>query len=87
MIDCTHELPLVRQCQILEFARSTAYYQPQPLSKPDLTLIRQIDELHMDWPFAGARILSRLLKREGQPAGRRHVSTLKKRMGIHALVT
>ena len=85
MIDRTHALPIVRQCQILELARSTAYYQAQPESPEDLTLMRRIDELHMDWPFAGARMLRRLLKREGQAVGRRHVSTLMKRMGIHAL--
>jgi putative transposase len=84
MIDRTHQLPVVKQCQILELARSTAYYQPQPISPEDLALMRRIDELHMDWPFAGARMLSRIL-REGQPAGRRHISTLMKRIGIHAL--
>ena len=47
--------------------------------------MRRIDELHMDWPFAGARMLARILKREGQPVGRRRVATLMKRMGIHAL--
>jgi putative transposase len=85
MIDPTHELPIVRQCQILQLARSTAYYQPQPESQEDLALMRRIDELHMDWPFAGARMLRRLLKREGQAVGRRHISTLMQRMGIHAL--
>ena len=85
MIDRTHELPVVRQCQILQLPRSTAYYQPQPVSPEDLALMRRIDELHLEWPFAGARMLSRILKREGQPAGRRRVSTLMKRMDIHAL--
>ncbi len=85
MIDRTHDLAIVRQCRILQLARSTAYYQPQPESPEDLALMRWIDELHMDWPFAGARMLRRLLKREGQAVGRRHISTLMKRMGIHAL--
>ena len=85
MIDRTHELPVKKQCQILKLARSTAYYQAKPESPKDLALMRRIDELHMGKPFAGARMLSRILKREGQPVGRRHVSTLMKRMGIHAL--
>ncbi len=85
MIDRTHELPLVRQCKILSLARSTAYYQPQPLSESDAVLAKRIDQLHMDWPYAGARMLSRLLKREGMIVGRRHVSTLMKLMGIEAL--
>ena len=85
MIDRTHELPLVQQCQILELARSTAYYQPLPISPEDLALMRRIDELHLEMPYAGARMLSRLLKREGKPVGRKRVSTLMQRMDIHAL--
>ncbi len=81
MIDRTHELPLVRQCQILELARSTAYYQPAPVPPEELALMRRIDELHLKHPFAWARMLSRMLKREGKPAGRRRVSTLMERMG------
>lgn len=85
MIDRTHELPIVRQCRILELSRSTAYYQPSPVSPDELALMRRIDELHLEHPFAGARMLSRMLKREDQPVGRRRVSTLMKRMGINAL--
>ena len=85
MIDRTHELPLTRQCKILELSRSSAYYQPAPIPPEDLALMRQIDELHMEMPYAGGRMLSRLLKREGQPVGRKRVSTLMQRMDIHAL--
>jgi putative transposase len=85
MIDRSHELPVVRQCQILELARSTAYSQPQPVSETDLALMRRIDTLHLEHPFAGARMLSRMLKRAGCRVGRRHVGTLMKQMGIHAL--
>ena len=85
MIDRTDKLPVAQQCRILELARSTAYYQPQPISPDELVLMRRIDELHLEMPYAGARMLSRLLKREGKPVGRRHVSTLMRRMNIHAL--
>jgi putative transposase len=85
MIDRNHELPIARQCRILELARSTAYYQTEPVSTEDLALMRRIDELHLEMPYAGARMLSRILKREGQPIGRRRVTTLMRRMGIHAL--
>ena len=47
MIDRTHDLPLTRQCQILELARSTAYYEQRPISSGELALMRRIDELHM----------------------------------------
>lgn len=85
MIDRTHELPVARQCEILKLARSTAYYQPQPISMGDLDLMRRIDELHLEMPYAGARMMSRLLKREGKPVGRKRVKTLMRRMGIEAL--
>ncbi len=85
MIDRTHALPIVRQCQILELARSTAYYQATPVSPDQLALMRRIDELHLEHPFGEARMLSKMLKRAGHPVGRRRVSTMMKRMGIHAL--
>ncbi len=85
MIDRNDKLPVARQCQILELSRSTAYYQPQPESPAELALMRRIDELHLEMPYAGARMLSRLLKRDGKPVGRKRVSTLMQRMGIHAL--
>jgi putative transposase len=85
MIDRTHDLPVIRQCQILNLARSTAYYQPVPISPEDLALMRRIDELHLEFPFAGARTLRDLLRQEGHRVGRKHVRTLMNRMGIEAL--
>ncbi len=61
MIDRTHTLPVVRECRILELARSTAYYAPQPISPEDLALMRRIDELHLEYPFAGSRMLRDML--------------------------
>jgi putative transposase len=85
MIDRTHVLPVVRQCQILSLARSTAYYRPQEVSETDLALMRRIDALHLAYPFAGSRMLRDMLRREGHRIGRKHVATLMKKMGIEAL--
>jgi putative transposase len=85
MIDHDHDLPLVRQAQVLNISRSSVYYQPRPVSPSDLVLMRRIDELHLDYPFAGARMLRDMLAREGFGIGRLHVSTLMKRMGIEAI--
>ena len=85
MIDPTHGLSIVRQCQLLALSRSTAYDQPTPVSAADLVLMRRIDERHLDHPFAGARMLRDLLRRAGHAIGRRHVSTLMTRMGITAV--
>ncbi len=85
MIDRTHPLPVVRQCQLLRLARSTAYYQLTPVSEPTLAVMRRIDELHLQYPFAGARMLRDLLRLESHAVARRQVVTLMRRMGITAV--
>jgi putative transposase len=76
MIDRTHPLPMVRQCRPLALSRSTAYYQPPSVSSADLALMRRIDQLHLASPFAGARMLRDLLRREGHRIGRKRVRTV-----------
>jgi putative transposase len=85
MIDATHPLPIVRQAQLLDLSRSAVYYRPEPTSESDLALMRRIDELHLEHPFAGSRMLRDLLNRQGFAVGRKHVATLMRRMGIEAL--
>jgi putative transposase len=85
MIDRKNELSVKRQCELLSLPRSTAYYKPVEVSAADLELMRRIDELHMEFAYAGSRKLCILLKREGYKVGRRHVRTLMMRMGIEAL--
>ncbi|MBS0180928.1 MAG: IS3 family transposase [Nitrospira sp.] len=76
---------MVRQCQFLGLARSTAYDQPRPVSDTALVLMRRIDELYLQYPFASARMLRDVLRREGYRVGRCHVATLMRRMGITAV--
>jgi putative transposase len=85
MIDRSHALPLTRQAEALGISRGSLYYQPQPVSEADLAVMRRMDELHLDYPFAGSRMLRDLLVAEGFTVGRLHVATLMKRMGIEAL--
>jgi putative transposase len=85
MIDRDHELPISRQAKVLNLARSSVYYKQREVSVEDLALMRRLDELHLNFPFAGARMLKALLQREGVSVGRRHVATLMKRMGIEAI--
>jgi putative transposase len=61
------------------------YYQPRPVSEGDLALMKLIDRLHLDYPFAGSRMLRDLLHLRGIKVGRRHMRTLMRRMGIKAL--
>jgi putative transposase len=85
MIDRQHDLPLGRQTKVLGISRSSVYYLPRAVPAADLMLMRRIDELHLEYPFAGSRMLLGLLEAEGLVTGRLHVATLMKRMGIEAL--
>jgi len=86
MIIKTHPLPVKRQAELLEISRSNVYYLAAATPEPDLALMRAIDELHLEYPFLGARQLSKILAREGHPpASRLHVGTLMAKMGITAL--
>ena len=85
MIDRDHDLPITRQAKVLSLSRSAVYYKPRPVPPADLALMRRIDELHLNFPFAGARMLRDMLFREGVSIGRRRVARLMKRMGIEAL--
>jgi putative transposase len=85
MIDRAHELPITKQAKALSISRGSVYYLPRPVSEADLAIMRRLDRLHLEFPFAGSRMLKGLLAAEGCKIGRRHVKTLMQRMGIEAL--
>ena len=85
MITRQHPLPITRQCRLVAVARSSVYYTPRSVRAEDLALMRQLDELHLLYPFAGSRMLRDLLRLQGVAVGRKHVATLMRRMGIEAL--
>ena len=85
MIDRDHDLSVTKQCAALGISRGSVYYEPVPVSAGDLALMRRLDELHLEHPFAGSRMLKDLLAAEGSKVGRRHVKTLMQRMGIEAV--
>jgi putative transposase len=85
MIDPEHDLPIKQQAVALGISRSSVYYQPRPVSAEDLWLMRRIDELHLDYPFAGSRMLRDLLRQQDLEVGRRHIATLMRRMCIEAI--
>jgi putative transposase len=85
MIDRSHDLPVTRQAEVLKLSRSSVYYRPKPVSSADLAVMRRIDELHLNYPFAGSRMLRDLLRSEGVAIGRQRVATMMRRMGIAAI--
>jgi putative transposase len=85
MIDRSHDLPITQQAKVLTLSRGSVYYQPRPVSAGALAIMRRIDELHLDYPFAGSRMLRDLLRGEGVAIGRARVATMMTRMGIEAI--
>jgi putative transposase len=85
MIDRGHGLPLRRQAEVLRLSRSSLYYEPRTVPAADLAIMRRIDELHLDYPFAGSRMLRDLLRGEGVAIGRERVASMMRRMRIEAL--
>ncbi len=85
MINRDSELSITRQAELLGFSRGMVYYEPKVINEFDLKLMNAIDKLHMDFPFMGARMLRNQLNRQCLNVGRRHVRTLMRRMGIHAI--
>ena len=85
MIDRGHELALGRQADLLGLSRSTLYYEPRPVPAAELEIMRRIDALQPEYPFAGSRMLRDLLRGEGVVIGRELVATMMRRMGIEAI--
>jgi putative transposase len=85
MIHRKHNLPLCRQAELLKLSRSSIYYEAEPVPVGELAIMRQIDELHLNYPFAGSRMLRDLLRADGVVIGREKVATLMRRMGIEAI--
>lgn len=84
--DSDADLPITRQCELLAVARSSVYYERQPLvSDEDLVLMRLLDELHLKYPFMGSRRLRDELANLGERVNRKRVQRLMQIMGIEAL--
>ena len=85
MIDRGHTLPLIRQAAVLGISRGSLYHSACPVPPAELAIMRRIDELHLDYPFAGSRMLRDLLRGEGIEIGRDQVRTMMRRMAIEAV--
>ncbi len=69
MIDRDHKLPLARQAKAVGISRGSIYYRPRPVGEAGLGLMRRIDELHLEYPFAGSRMMRglRSARRDSPP--------------------
>jgi putative transposase len=85
MITRKSDLPVTRQCQLLNLNRSTVYYPPRSVSADDLRLMRRIDEMYLKRPFYGSRRLRDWLQDEGITVNRKRVQRLMRQMGMVAI--
>ncbi|MGY4364019.1 hypothetical protein ACVW1A_000167 [Bradyrhizobium sp. LB1.3] len=75
MIDREHDLSITKQAEVLQISRGSVYYLPRPVSDADLAVMRRLDRLHLEFPFAGSRMLRGLLL----PRGARSAAGMSKR--------
>lgn len=85
MIASAHPLSIVRQCQLLDIARSTVYYRPLATTAIDDELMKRIDAVHLEWPFLGSRRIRDELADDGLVVNRKRVQRLMRIMGLTAL--
>jgi putative transposase len=86
MIEPKHrKISVRRQCQLLALPRSSLYYLVRPETDDDLRLMREIDELHMLYPFFGSRQLMRWLRRQGESINRKRVQRLMRLLSLEAI--
>jgi putative transposase len=86
LVEITHpELSIARQCQLLSVARSSFYYQAQPVSEEELSVMRLIDQQFMETPFYGSRKMSVILRNQGYVVNRKRVQRLMQQMGLVAI--
>jgi putative transposase len=86
LVELSHpQLPIIEQCKLLGVARSSLYYQPEPIAPSELALMRKIDELYTAHPFFGSRRMRVVLSQEGTPLNRKHVQRLMRLMGLEAI--
>ncbi|MEZ9133880.1 IS3 family transposase [Vibrio breoganii] len=84
-LDKSTQLPIKRQCELLNIARSTAYYQPIGLSAEEIELRRMIDEIHLQYPFMGSRRVRTELAKKGHKVNRKRIVRIMRDMGIGAI--
>jgi len=85
MIDRNHPLSISKQAKLVNISRGAVYYQSKAVASDDLKLMRKLDELHLEYPFMGVRMLRDQLDMQGVEVGRKKVGRLMKRMGVEAV--
>jgi putative transposase len=68
LVSPDEQVSVRRQCELFGISRSGVYYVPVEPDSEELELMRQIDELHLEYPFYGSRSIARELRGRECPA-------------------
>ena len=74
-----------RQCELLEMPRSSWYYKPEEEAIENLSLMRRIDEIHLEHPYYGVLRMRAELSTFENPLNEKRIRRLMRKMGIEAL--
>ena len=85
MVAANATLSMRRQCELLGVNRSSLYYVPVEPDAEELEVMRRMDELHLEHPSFGSRMLTQVLKREGRVINRKRVQRLMRLMGLESM--
>ena len=85
MVSSNGALSMRLQCELLGVNRSSLYYVPVEPDTEELEVMRRMDELHLEHPAFGSRMLMQMLKGEGQVINRKRVQRLMRLMGLESM--
>lgn len=81
-----HEsLSLRRQCELLHMNRSSLYYRPKRENTADLSLLNEIRDIWIRYPFYGYRRITWVLRQKGFKVNHKRTQRLMKLGGINAI--
>ena len=78
------EYPISVICEVLDYPRSSFYYEGAPVAAEEQTLKAAVSKLAEQWPTYGYRRITAQLQREGLPANSKRVRRIMHELGLAA---
>lgn len=86
LVEPSHpEIPIYRQCELIDLARASYYYEPAGETQYNLLLMRLLDEQYTRTPFYGSPKMTAWLRLQGHLVNHKRVERLMRKMGLQAI--
>ncbi|HAT9259545.1 TPA: IS3 family transposase, partial [Legionella pneumophila subsp. pneumophila] len=79
------DISILKKCALLDFNRSSYYYQESQPSQKKMSLLREIDSIYTEIPFFGYRKVYLQLIENGFKVGVNQVAKLMKELGLKVI--